>query len=69
MNWPAGFSRAQYQATMPSCIFRIVFDNLAMLYGFANFTRANHALRPVHLPQRVRKKEVFLACRLTNLLV
>src|SRR3989338_5466966 len=66
MNWPVRLSAAEHQATVASGIVRVIFDNLAMFDHLANFSRADHALRSVHLSNRMRKEKIPLFRRFTN---
>jgi len=66
MKGAAGFSVPQHKAAVASYILGVIFDDLTALDHLPYFSCANHAVRSVHLPKRMRQVEAPLFRSLQN---
>jgi antitoxin ParD1/3/4 len=60
MDGPASGSNAQHQATVPTDIFRIVFDHFSGNHRAPDLCGGYHSLGPCHLTDRVRQEEYLM---------
>jgi len=56
MDGSAVAPETEHEATVPSGIVRIIFDDFAMLNNVSYFLPADHTFRPCHLLNGVRQE-------------
>lgn len=69
MNGPTLEPETEHEATVPSGIVRIIFDDFAILNDVPDFLSADHPFRPRHLLDGVRKKQEPAAAQRLKLLL
>jgi len=56
MEGPATEPKTEHEATVPSGIVRVVFDDFAMLNNVPYFVAIDHPFRPGHLLDGMRQE-------------